>query len=185
MYIKLFLAFFKVGLFSFGGGLASLHLIQVEIVDKYKWLDLAVFTDLISIAQMTPGPIAINAATFVGLKTGGITGALVATFACILPSVIIVFFLLMMYNRYRELDVVQSILKSLRPAIVALIAVAGIKIAQLVIFVDGIPGLNNLDMVGIGTFIASFVALLKYKMAPVKVMLIFGAVGAVGYYMLT
>lgn len=182
MYWYLFYAFFKVGLFSFGGGLASLPLIQAEIVDKYKWIDLNVFTDLVSIAQMTPGPIAINAATFVGLKIGGFPGAIVATFACVLPSIIIILILLVIYNRYRELDVVQSILNSLRPAIVALIAVAGIKIAQLVVFVNGDGGMSNLDWVGIGTFIISLVALRKYKMAPVKAMMIFGIVGAVGYY---
>ena len=98
MYWNLFTAFFKVGLFSFGGGLAALPLIQAEIVEKYHWLDLGVFTDLVSIAQMTPGPIAINAATFVGLKIGGMSGAIIATLACILPSIIIIFVLLFIYT---------------------------------------------------------------------------------------
>lgn len=183
MYLRLFYAFFKVGLFSFGGGLAALPLIQSEIVDKYQWLDLTVFTELISIAQMTPGPIAINAATFVGLKTGGILGAIVATSACVLPSVIIVFILMVLYNRYKELDVMQSILKSLRPAIIALIGSAGIQIAQLVVFKNGLIGIYNLDLIGILVFVASLVALRKYRLAPVKTMIIFGFVGALGYYL--
>lgn len=90
VYIKLFLSFFQVGLFSFGGGFAALPLIQDQVVDANKWLTLAEFTDLITISQMTPGPIAINAATFVGIRIAGVLGAIISTLGCILPSCIIV-----------------------------------------------------------------------------------------------
>ena len=89
IYLQLFFSFLQVGLFSFGGGYAAMPLIQEQIVTKHGWLNMVEFTDLISISQMTPGPIAVNSATFVGNKIAGITGALVATAGCIFPSCII------------------------------------------------------------------------------------------------
>ena len=90
MLINLFISFFKIGLFSFGGGYAALPLIQEEVVDMNSWLSLNEFNDLITISQMTPGPIAINSATFVGIRIAGLPGALAATFGCVLPSAVIV-----------------------------------------------------------------------------------------------
>ena len=89
IYIELFLAFLQIGAFSFGGGYAAMPLIQAQVIDKYGWLTISDFTDLITISQMTPGPIAINSATFVGNQIAGIPGAIVATFGCILPSCIV------------------------------------------------------------------------------------------------
>ena len=91
---QLFLVFFQVGLFSIGGGLAAIPLIQEQIVTQHAWMTLAEFTDLITIAQMTPGPIAINSATFIGLRLGGPLGAIISTIACILPGAIIGFTIL-------------------------------------------------------------------------------------------
>ncbi|MEI3521698.1 MAG: chromate transporter [Anaerosacchariphilus sp.] len=88
--LELFFSFLQIGAFSFGGGYAAMPLIQAQVVTKYHWLSMAEFTDLITISQMTPGPIAINSATFVGIKISGVPGALVATMGCILPSCIIV-----------------------------------------------------------------------------------------------
>ena len=85
IYLQLFLSFLQIGLFSFGGGYAAIPLIQGQIVDQHGWLSMAEFTDLITISQMTPGPIAINSATFVGIKIAGLPGAAVATLGCILP----------------------------------------------------------------------------------------------------
>ena len=90
MYIQLFLSFFQISLFSFGGGYAALPLIQGQVVNVHHWLSMTEFTDLITISQMTPGPIAINAATFVGMKLTGMPGAVVATLGYITPSCIIV-----------------------------------------------------------------------------------------------
>ena len=122
MYIQLFLSFFQISLFSFGGGYAALPLIQGQVVNVHHWLSMTEFTDLITISQMTPGPIAINSATFVGTKIAGIPGAVVSTLGCILPSCILVTLLAWLYLKYQKMDLLQSVLQSLRPAVVAMIA---------------------------------------------------------------
>ena len=126
--LKLFLSFLQIGAFSFGGGYAAMPLIQAQVVIKYGWLTMEEFTNLITIAEMTPGPIAVNSATFVGTKIAGVPGALVATMGCILPSCIIVTLIASLYLKYRNLSLMQGILRSLRPAVVAMIASAGISI---------------------------------------------------------
>ena len=126
IYLQLFLSFLQIGMFSFGGGYAAMPLIQGQVVTTHGWLTMSEFTDLITISQITPGPIAVNSATFVGLKIAGIPGAVVATVGCILPSCIIVTILARLYLKYRNLDLLQGVLKSLRPAVVAMIASAGI-----------------------------------------------------------
>ena len=124
IYLQLFLSFFQIGLFSFGGGYAAMPLIQAQIVTNHSWLSMSEFTDLVTIAEMTPGPIAVNSATFVGTKIGGVLGALVATAGCILPACILVTLIARLYLKYRNLAVLQSVLGSLRPAVVAMIASA-------------------------------------------------------------
>ena len=108
--------------------MAALPLIQGQVVTAHGWLSASEFTDLITISQMTPGPIAINGATFVGIKIAGLFGAFVATLGCITPSCIIVTLLAWLYMKYRNLSAMQLILTSLRPAVVAMIASAGITI---------------------------------------------------------
>ena len=112
IYLQLFLSFLQIGLFSFGGGYAAMPLIQSQVVDQHHWLSIAEFTDLITISQMTPGPIAVNSATFVGIKIAGFGGAAVATVGCILPSCILVTGLAYIYLRYRKMTVLQGILGS-------------------------------------------------------------------------
>ena len=97
IYLQLFWSFIQIGMFSFGGGYAAMPLIQGQVVTDHGWLTMSEFTDLITISQMTPGPIAVNSATFVGLKIAGIPGAVVATLGCILPSCIIVTVLAKLY----------------------------------------------------------------------------------------
>ena len=128
IYLQLFLSFLQIGLFSFGGGYAAMPLVQGQVVTAHGWLSMSEFTDLITISQMTPGPIAVNSATFVGIKIAGIPGALIATLGCILPSCIIVTVIAKLYLKYREMDMLQGVLNSLRPAVVAMIASAGISI---------------------------------------------------------
>lgn len=128
IYLQLFISFLQVGMFSFGGGYAAMPLIQGQVVTLHQWLSMAEFTDLITISQMTPGPIAVNSATFVGIKIAGIPGAAVATLGCILPSCIIVTLLAKLYLKYRNMALLQGVLGSLRPAVVAMIASAGISI---------------------------------------------------------
>lgn len=116
IYLQLFLSFLQIGMFSFGGGYAAMPLIQGQVVTGHKWLTMAEFTDLITISQMTPGPIAVNSATFVGIKIAGVPGAFVATLGCILPSCIIVTLIAKLYLKYRNMAVLQGVLASLRPA---------------------------------------------------------------------
>ena len=126
IYLKLFFSFLKIGMFSVGGGYAAMPLIQSEVVSGHGWLSMGEFTDLITIAEMTPGPIAVNSATFVGIRIAGVPGAFAATFGCIFPSCIIVSLLAFIYRKYKNVSVLQNILAGLRPAVVALIAGAGI-----------------------------------------------------------
>ena len=135
--IKLFWSFFQIGMFSIGGGMAAIPLIQNQVVNLHNWLTLTEFTDLITIAEMTPGPIAVNAATFVGIRIAGIPGAIIATVGCVLPSCIIVSLLAWVYFKFNELTVVQGVLSCLRPAIVALIASAGLSIFTLAVWGEG------------------------------------------------
>ena len=125
IYLQLFLSFLQIGAFSFGGGYAAMPLIQNQVVQLHPWLSQSEFTDLITISQMTPGPIAINSATFVGTRIAGMPGALAATTGCVLPSCILVTLLAKIYLKYRNLSLLQGVLKSLRPAVIAMIAAAG------------------------------------------------------------
>ena len=113
IYLQLFLSFLQIGLFSFGGGYAAMPLIQGQVVTTHQWLSMSEFTDLITISQMTPGPIAVNSATFVGIKIAGIGGAFAATAGCILPSCIIVTVIARLYLKYRNMDLLQGVLQSL------------------------------------------------------------------------
>ena len=114
IYLQLFLSFLQIGLFSFGGGYAAMPLIQDQVVTAHGWLSMPEFTDLITISQMTPGPIAINSATFVGMKIAGVPGAVAATVGCVFPSCVIVTLLARLYLKYRDMSLLQGILGSLR-----------------------------------------------------------------------
>lgn len=176
IYLQLFLSFIQVGLFSIGGGYAAMPLIQSQVVTRYGWLSMSEFTDLITIAEMTPGPIAVNSATFVGIRIAGIGGAIIATLGCILPSCFIVSLLAFIYYRYKQMSALQSVLASLRPAVVALIASAGLSILKMVAFGGAEFGLENVDWVGLSLFAAAFIALRKFKRGPILVMVCCGAI---------
>lgn len=175
IYLQLFLSFLKVGMFSVGGGYAAMPLIQSEAVSGYGWLTMSEFTDLITIAEMTPGPIAVNSATFVGIRVAGGLGAVVATFGCILPSCIIVSILSCIYFKYRNLSFLQSVLNSLRPAVVALIASAGLSILKSVAFSAGKYDIAGLNVEKIVIFITAFIVLRRWKVNPILVMTVCGA----------
>lgn len=135
--LELFWAFLQIGAFSFGGGYAAMPLIQSQVVDGYGWLSLSDFADLVTIAEMTPGPIAVNAATFVGNRVAGLPGAAVATLGVILPSCLFVTALAWLYKRYRKISMMQGILGALRPAVVAMILAAGLTILLPTLFSSG------------------------------------------------
>ena len=175
IWLQLFFSFLQIGLFSFGVGYAAMPLIQEQIVNIHGWLDMDQFTDLITISQMTPGPIAINSATFVGIRIGGIPGALVATLGCILPSCIIVTLLAKLYLKYQKLDVLQSVLDSLRPAVVALIAAAGISILITAFWgSEGVIRPVNTNWILVVIFVVCVVFLKKLKWNPIMVMVLAG-----------
>lgn len=176
IYLKLFWAFLQIGAFSFGGGYAAMPLIQAQVIDQYGWLTVSDFTDLVTISQMTPGPIAINSATFVGNQIAGIPGALAATIGCILPSCIFVTALAWIYTRYRNLSILQGILESLRPAVVAMIFTAGLTILvpaifrnSRITFQDG-----NFQIRPFLYFIAAMFCLRKWKLDPIAAMVLCG-----------
>lgn len=175
IYLKLFLSFLQIGLFSFGGGYAAMPLIREQVVSAHSWLSLSEFTDLITISQMTPGPIAVNSATFVGIKIAGLPGAAAATAGCLLPSCLIVTLIARLYLKYRNLEILQSVLGSLRPAVVSMIASAGIPIIISALWgSDGTILLSHTNWILAGIFILSLAALQKFKMNPIFVMLMGG-----------
>lgn len=176
IYLQLFLSFMQVGLFSIGGGYAAMPLIQSQVVSGHGWLTMSEFTDLITIAEMTPGPIAVNSATFVGIRIGGIPGAVVATLGCIFPSLFLVSLLAFLYYRYKGVSALQSVLSSLRPAVVALIASAGISILLLVVFGGAQMCLGNVNWIGAVIFLTAFIVLRKWKCNPILVMALCGVV---------
>lgn len=175
-YLLLFFAFLKIGAFSFGGGYAAMPLIQAQVIDRYHWLTMTDFTDLVTIAEMTPGPIAVNSATFVGNQIAGIPGGLIATLGCILPSCIFVTVLTKLYTKYRNMTLMQGILTSLRPAVVAMILNAGITIMLPCFFVNShfsFAG-GNFQPRFFLYFMGALFALRKWKVDPIKVMVCCG-----------
>lgn len=180
VYLELLWSFFQIGLFSFGGGYAALPLIQTQVVDLHGWLNMTEFVDIITISQMTPGPIAINASTFVGMRIAGVGGAVVATLGCVLPSCIIVLILAYLYYKYRGLSMIQGALSGLRPAVVSLIASSGMGI-MILAFWGGDTlwsfAIDKIDWVAVGIFAAALFVLRKFKLNPIYVMLGAGALG--------
>ena len=172
--LQLFWSFLQIGLFSFGGGYAAMPLIQAQIVTQHGWLGMAEFTDLVTISQMTPGPISINAATFVGLRVAGVSGALAATVGCMLPSCVLVTLLARLYLRYRKLSLLQGVLTSLRPAVVAMIASAGVSILVTAFWDEAVTFAGtNWRLVVI--FASSLLLLHRTKLSPILVMTLAGA----------
>ena len=172
IYLQLFLSFLQIGLFSFGGGYAAMPLIQDQVVTAHGWLSMPEFTDLITISQMTPGPIAINSATFVGMKIAGVPGAIAATVGCVFPSCVIVTLLARLYLKYRDMSLLQGILGSLRPAGVAMVAAAGISILLTAFWGgDQIGSLESTRWWMVGIFALCVLFLKKLNWNPIAVML--------------
>lgn len=133
IYLTLFYEFFKVGLFSVGGGVATIPF-YMELADKYDWLTTQMLTDMIAVSESTPGPIGINLATYAGFRAAGIPGALVATFSEVLPSFIILVLIAKALERYKENALVSSTFSGIRPAVAGLIAAAGWSVMRVALF---------------------------------------------------
>lgn len=181
--MKLFFSFLQVGLFSVGGGYAAIPLIQDQIVNVHGLMTLSEFTDLITIAEMTPGPISINSSTFVGTRLAGPFGATICTLGCIIPSFVICLTLAHFYYKYRNFTGVQTVLASLRPAVVALIGSAGASILLLALFNSDIRSLNLGDfrIIEFGLFVGCLYLLRKYKVNAISIILGSGVVGTAMY----
>ncbi|HCW73960.1 MAG TPA: chromate transporter [Clostridiaceae bacterium] len=165
--ISLFTTFFKIGLFSFGGGYAMLPMIQREVVDINGWLTRESFLNIIGISQATPGPIAINTATYVGYKTSGVVGSMFATLGVIMPSVIIVYIIARLFMRYKDGIYVQSVLKFIRLGAIGLIAAAALSLMGDVF----------VNIQSIVIFAAAFFASYKLKMDPILMIVLAGFIG--------
>ncbi len=186
VYLELFWSFLQIGLFSVGGGYAAMPIIEHQVVELHGWMTMQEFVDIITISQMTPGPIAVNSATFVGIQIAGLPGAIIATLGCIFPSCIIVLTLAWVYSRYRNLSVVQGVLGGLRPAVVAMIASAGLSILVLSLWNGAAVSLNpaDLDWVSLLLFVGALFALRRWKLNPIYAMLACGGVGLVLYLLI-
>ena len=174
IYLDLMLSFMQIGLFSIGGGYAAIPLIQEQVVNIHKWMTISEFTNLITISEMTPGPIAINCATFVGIKVSGFLGSIVATFSVIIPSLIIVSILAFVYNKYGKGQSMKTVLSCIRPAVVALIAGAFLSILQLVVFGHAPIRFENVKIIGVVLFLFAFYFIAKKKKNPIFTMFLCG-----------
>ena len=183
IYLELFWSFFQIGLFSIGGGYAAMPLIQNQAVDTHSWLTMTQFADIMTIAEMTPGPIAINSATFVGIQVAGLLGAIVATVGCVFPSCVIVMTLAYVYYRFRGLNMVQGVLAGLRPAVIAMIASAGISLLIMALYGQRtLPDhLASFDVIAAIIFVIGFVILRIWKPNPLWIMAGSGVVGIILY----
>lgn len=186
IFLRLFLIFLKIGIFSFGGGLATIALIQNEVVEKQGWLSAQEFTDIVATSQITPGPVGINTATYTGytaiVNAGyseglGIVGALLASFAVILIPVILMLIVSRLLLKHKDNRVVTDVMSLLRLAIVGLIAAAALLLATPETFGNASPQL----WISISIFAIVFLASLKFKASPILLILLSGVVGFMVY----
>lgn len=176
MFLQLYVNFVLIGMFSFGGGYASLPLIQHYIVEEQGWITMREFTDLVSISQMTPGPIAINSATFVGTKIGGIRGAIIATLGVVTPQTILMLILgYFLFSRSKKFAALDHFIITAKPAVIGLIAIAALSMIQNSVFVHGFSG-GPEPIAGI-TFVVGLILYFK-KMDLIKLIGVGAAMGA-------
>lgn len=178
----LFFVFWQIGLFSIGGGYAIIPLIQEQVVDTYHWVSQQVFTDIITISQMTPGPLAVNTSTFVGIRIAGIGGAIAATVGCVISGVVISLALYRFFCRHRESTYVFEVLNGLKAASLGLIVSAAATILMLTFFgISEIGPIRHVDLAAASVFLGALAALRKFKINPIILMVITGVLGAVLY----
>ena len=173
IYLELFYTFFIIGAFTFGGGYAMLSLIQNEVVVEHEWISAQQFTEIVAISQMTPGPIGINSATYIGYSvTGNVFGSLLATTAVMLPSFIIVLTICKLYNKFKANNHVAHLMTLLKPMVIGMIAAAaGILVTKE----------NFFNWSSWALFAAAFVALQWGKVNPIIVIIVAGLIGIVIY----
>lgn len=173
IYWQLFVTYLKIGLFSFGGGYAMLSLVEYEVVQKHAWIDPAAFTDIVAISQMTPGPIGINTATYVGYTaTGSVWGSVVATCAVVLPSLVIMLSICRFLQKFRQNTWVEAALSGIKPVTVGLIAAAAISMINTE---------NFTDYKSVLLFAAAFLLTWRWKIHPILMLLLAGGAGLLIY----
>lgn len=168
---KLFLSFLKIGAFSFGGGYAMLPLIKKEIIEVHGWLTLKEFIDILAVVEMTPGPVAINAATFLGYNVAGLIGAFVATLAVIIPSIVVILFIANFIEKFKSSPNVDAAFVGIRPVVLGLIASASLTVAK-----DSIVDIKSFLLGAILFYLTSF-----KNLHPILVIIIAGVVGVIIY----
>ncbi len=168
LYLELFWVFFRIGLFGFGGGYGMVSMIRMDVVDNYQWMDAAEFADLLAVSQMTPGPISINTATFVGFTQGGVLGSVVATLALCLPSVMLMVLVLSFYFKHKESEYVKKPMSFLQPVVAGLIIAAAILMCNRETFSSWL----SFVIFG-GTVVAQYF----YKVNPILLIVIAGVMG--------
>lgn len=174
IYWQLFLTYVIIGLLSFGGGHAAIPLIQGIIVEELNWISMEEFTNLLTISEITPGPIAINSSTFVGIRMAGVLGAFFAAIGFITPSCILVSVISLLYCKYKNLPLFQKILGFLRPVIVGLIASAACTILQQVVFQGEKQTITNIHVAAFSLVVVAFYILRKWKWNPILVIFMCG-----------
>ena len=173
LYLKLFLVFFKIGLFSFGGGYAILSLIQKDVVQTYGWVTTSEFTEIVALSQITPGPIAINSATYLGYTvTKNVWGSVITTLGVVLPSFIVISLILVFLNKFKESLVVKRGFRALRPVVLGLIFAAGLSLLDR----D-----NFIDYKSVVIFAGSIFLALKYNLGVITLIIGSGLLGIVLY----
>ena len=190
IYLYLFITFFEIGLFGFGGGYGMLSLIQHETVEHWHWLTSSQFTDVVAISQMTPGPIGINSATYCGYQAVvnagysvpmGILGSATATFALVLPSLIMMILISKMFIKYMHTRTVQSVFLGLRPAVVGLLLAATLLLCTRDNF--STPSENPWQFwISVMLFLVTFVGTLIFRINPIKMILMSGFAGLLLLY---
>ena len=181
LYLQLFYTFFKIGLFGFGGGYAMLSMIQGEVVTRYGWLTSQEFTDIVAISQMTPGPIGINSATYVGFTaTGSVWGSIIATLAVVLPSFIFMLAISKFFLKYQKHPVVEAVFSGLRPAVVGLLASAALVLMNAENFSSPKEDMYSF-IISCLIFLVAFVGTRKYKINPILMIVACGIAGLILY----
>lgn len=175
---KLFTAFFQIGLFSIGGGYAVIPNIQEQVVGKYGWISQKIFTDIITISQMTPGPLAVNTSTFVGIRIAGIPGAAMATLGCVISGISLSVGLHCLFNRYKKSQYVTEVLKGLKSASLGLVVSAAASIMLLTFTGSSVFTAHpDIDLGAVLVFLGSMLILRRKKVGPVFLMSLTGLAG--------
>lgn len=178
VYLQLISSFIKIGLFSFGGGYAMIPLIQKEI-ESHNWLTSQQFIDIIAVAETTPGPVAVNSATFVGYKVGGFLGALVSTIGVALPSFVIVILIAGVVKKFSEHPIMKGMLYGIRPVVISLILLAAVFVGKTVLISKGsFLGIDWISFIIAGL---AFLGIVKFKMHPILLIFLAAVSGAFLY----